>query len=161
MRFVGDHHFPEFVDAIFEVDPDTNFSEQFVAMNALGAYALAQKDPKDRGAVSYLAANIRNAEALEDSQDLVASEKPKEVVADFTPQNAHTLIEALLHYASSTNSDLGQFAMTNNYQAITARIVEQDMAEQMAAELELKFQLLRVNKPNVPFGFSRVLAETS
>jgi hypothetical protein len=158
MRFLEAASASELAKITFEVDPETEFSEQFVAINALGAYTLRQDNPKDKSASSYLAVRIRSAKTESGAQPTGPPEKPQEVSADLSPLEADTLVNALRHYAGSTDFDLDNFAMMHNYQAVSTRVVEGCMAEAMGQALEAQFLLDPVPLPIRPVvGFGVVL----
>jgi hypothetical protein len=146
--------------ATVEIDSETDFSEQYVAINALGALAL-QDEPSQQTSISYLAARVRKAEPAEGeagSSDTSNSEKPKPVNTDISPQEAEVLANALRHYATLTKDDVNYFAVMRNYSAVTTRVVERDLAETMADVIEDVYTLDRAATAKTStFGFGAVL----
>jgi hypothetical protein len=159
MKFIETKSETGFDQTVFEIDDFTNFSEQYVAINALGSHVLTLKEDKDRVGASFLAAKIKKS--LPSNSDAAATEqtdKPKPVITDLSPYEAYVLSDALKGFVDSTLSDINKSGSISNYQAVFTRVVEQELAKEMLAKIEQHFLLDPVKLANSSnFGFIAAL----
>jgi hypothetical protein len=164
MRFVPPDLETHLTSAFFEIDPETEFSEQFVAINALGSLALSERDQRTQEVIAFLGGRIRqgkpnqNDEGESGDSEKASDSKPKEVFVELSPQEADTLIDALNNYVELTPKDLEYFGIMRNYQAVSGRMIERKIASSMAKQIQDEFMLTPVEPTTRPMiGFGVVL----
>jgi hypothetical protein len=143
------------VDVIFEIDEKTDFSEQYVAMSALGTLVLEKKDDISQNSISYLGVKIRNADPTEEKKKDSITTTNVQVMTDLNRQEADELVEALQNFRRLKDEDLYNFSKMRNYQAISTRVIENVIASQMIDSLcsYYEFDLLEPKaKPVLGFG---------
>jgi hypothetical protein len=170
MRFVPSDLETYSTSAFFEVDPETEFSEQLIAVNALGSLALSkrdQRDQRDQEVIAFLGSRIRQAKPTQNDEgksgdsEKASESKPKEVSVELSPQEADTLINALNNYVDLTPHDLEYFGIMRNYQAVSGRMIERKIASSMVKQIQDEFMLTPVEPTTRPMiGFGAVLSES-
>ena len=138
--------------AIFEVDPDTNFHEKFVATSALGTLTVINRSrPEDRLLSARLGVKL---EALPHTDP--DKEEPETLVPSTAPLSryeAGTLSTALEVFAQDTPEALVGFLNAGSPAAANARAVAAEHAATMLRAIHMEFDPLPVKQP-LPFGFA-------